>query len=288
METGVSLRAGAWRGLLSTALVAVAMSDSAGAYADDKAECAASHFHAQELRREGKYRAVRGALEACSRPSCPTVIQTECADWLKEIESAIPSIVVEARDDTGRDLMDVEVQIDAERVAARLDGRALEIDPGEHVLRFRSAQGTTIEQRILIREGDRGRAVLVRFPASPRPPASGATPTHPVPDRPSGGISPLGVAFGGVALLAVASFATFAVWGKVKQNELDDCAGHCHPEDLDKMHTRYLIADVSLGVAAVATGAAVIAFLVGRHRADGAAKARVDPDKSTFARPLRF
>src|SRR5262245_13694062 len=97
--------------------------------ADEKAACAQAHFHAQELRRDGKLLAAKQELLSCVRQDCPGVIQTECAQWLSAAEAALPSVVVVAKDETGRDLVNVELEIDGKTRTNHLDGRALQLDP---------------------------------------------------------------------------------------------------------------------------------------------------------------
>jgi hypothetical protein len=60
---------------------------------------------------------------------------------------------------------------------------------------------------------------------------------------------------GGGALLL---FGGFAVAGKIKENQLDDCKPRCEREDVDMMRGRYLAADVMLGIG----GASLVTALI--------------------------
>jgi hypothetical protein len=64
------------------------------------------------------------------------------------------------------------------------------------------------------------------------------------------------------ASLATAGFVTLAVVGKTKQDELDECVGHCDIEDVRVMRQLYLGADISLGVAVAAAVALAGYFAV--------------------------
>jgi hypothetical protein len=45
----------------------------------------------------------REQLRACAAAQCPAVVQTDCAGWLAEVEKALRSVVVAAKDGAGVD-----------------------------------------------------------------------------------------------------------------------------------------------------------------------------------------
>jgi hypothetical protein len=153
---------------------------SAAHAADTKAECIDAHETAQSLRKDGHLRAARTALLRCTRPMCPAVIQKECGPWLEQLAAEQPSIVLSLRDARGADQTSAHVTIDGEPRGERLDGRALEIDPGDHLLRVELASGQTVERRITIRDGEQRRSLALTLaktdvaapPPSPVPHAS--------------------------------------------------------------------------------------------------------------------
>ena len=61
---------------------------------------------------------------------------------------------------------------------------------------------------------------------------------------------------GGVSAAAAASFAYFAISGLSQLNQLEQCKPNCSRSDVRDVRTKYLLADVSLGVSAVALAAA--------------------------------
>jgi hypothetical protein len=67
---------------------------------------------------------------------------------------------------------------------------------------------------------------------------------------------------GGVAVVALGAFTYFALSGNAIQSDLEACKPNCqNPDDLDRMHARYLMADISLGVALVSVGVGAYVWL---------------------------
>jgi len=61
---------------------------------------------------------------------------------------------------------------------------------------------------------------------------------------------------GGVGAAAAASFAYFAISGHSAFNQLEQCKPNCRRSDVRDVRTKYLLADVSLGVSVVALATA--------------------------------
>ncbi|WP_437312016.1 hypothetical protein [Sorangium sp. So ce388] len=162
-----------------------------------KRACAAAYERAQGLRRDGKLIAAREALIACSQPTCPAAAVADCGPWLAEVEKSLPSVVIAAREAGGRERLDVRVLVDGRLLAAALDGKALPVDPGPHTFRYEPAGGPAVEERVLIREGEKNRAITVVLgappagaPPSPRPPAAAGASPPAVPSAPPPSASP--------------------------------------------------------------------------------------------------
>jgi hypothetical protein len=234
--------------------------------ADVKKQCVSSYGEAQRLRRDGKLREAREQLILCSQVSCPASLRNECVPWLSEVEATMPSIVVEARDLQGRETSAVKIFVDGKLLAERADGRSIDIDPGEHSVRY-ELDNKSIEDTVVVREGEKARKVRVDFSKlAAAPPTSSssaapllAPPQEPKPERKQ----PIAAyALGGVGALALGSFAIFGLSGKSKQNDLmSNCAPNCAQSDVSTMRTRYLIADISLGVGVVSLGVATWLYL---------------------------
>jgi hypothetical protein len=223
--------------------------------------CLAPFEQGQVHRRGGRLREARDAFRECAAATCPGPVRGDCARWLNELSSAIPTLLVQARDDTGRDVVLSRVLVDAEPVAAYSDGRPFELDPGAHVLRF-EADGQVIEQRIVVREGDRDRSIPATFPS--KAPTRSALPAAPPPEEPrlSRPIPAAAWALFGVGTVGAGAFATFGYLGWRKHAQLrDSCAPGCSDAQKAPIVTDYAIGDVSLAVAVVSFGVAAVLVL---------------------------
>jgi hypothetical protein len=129
--------------------------------AAQKAACSAAYEQGQILQRTGELLAAREKLIACASDTCPAVLRGDCARWLSDVDAATPSIVIAAHGASGEDVLDVRVLVDGRVVATHLGARGIPLDPGEHALRFERAGARPIERRILLREGEKERAIDV-------------------------------------------------------------------------------------------------------------------------------
>jgi hypothetical protein len=192
--------------------------------ADPKA-CILASDRGQSLRDEGKYRDARKTLLECARDACPEVIVRSCAAWLRDLDDLAPSVVFDARDEQGNDLADVTVTFDGAPLASRLDGRPIEVDSGEHVLRFERAGSLPSELRLILRAGEKARVVKVKMssvvPAEPLP--GPATPPDVVPPPPEAGTSPRHVAAAALMLGAVLAGGS-AIYLAVRSHHDEDAA----------------------------------------------------------------
>jgi hypothetical protein len=176
-------------------------------------------------------------------------MQPECLRWLSEVDAETPTIVVRARLGDGSDTADVHVFVDGREVAARLDGGPIALDPGEHALRFEHAGSEAVAQSVLARIGERLRPIEVTF--APR--AAGPSTTRAEPEEPSVRPRWPGYVLATVGLVGVTSFSYFGLRGVLRYEQLkNDCSPSCAPDDSHDVKQKLLIADVSLGVSAVA------------------------------------
>src|SRR5204863_1856230 len=95
--------------------------------------------------------------------ACPAFVQSDCAQWLTEVQRELPTIVVVAKDKSGEDTVAVSVFLDDQALLTQLDGKAVAIDPGVHKLRFELEGAEPIAQQIVIRQGQKDRVVPVSF-----------------------------------------------------------------------------------------------------------------------------
>ncbi len=127
------------------------------ARAPTTAGCLAAAESSLALRSQHKLRDARAQLLICSAPSCPTDVRAECIRRVAEINTALPSVVFEAKDGDGNDLVEVTVTMDGQPLADRLDGPALVVDPGVHSFVFEASGQPAVRKQFVIREGDKDR-----------------------------------------------------------------------------------------------------------------------------------
>jgi hypothetical protein len=165
------------RALLTTATLFGLLTAGTAAHADSKQECAAAYEKTQALRETGQLRDARLQAIACSAPTCSAYVTRDCLQWLTEIDGILPTVVFTADDGAGADIVAVRVTVDGQTAAAKLDGKAVSLDPGEHVVRFEMAGAPAIEQKVLIRQGEKNRRLAASFKKAPplTPPAQPPT-----------------------------------------------------------------------------------------------------------------
>jgi hypothetical protein len=229
--------------------------------------CAAKHELAQVLRNAGKLVEAREALVACSQAACQTAVRADCVGWFDQVNDTIPTVVLSAK--TGsKDEVNARVAIDARTASLRTDGKPIELNPGVHVVRFENPPFDPIEQQILLVPGEKNRVVSVTFgelesapetfEAKPAVAPTRDAPTALLTHRP---IPTVGYVLGGVAVVGAATFAGLALWGQDQRNSLESsCRPVCAASRVNGVHTKFVAADVSLGVAAAAAVAAGIVY----------------------------
>lgn len=230
-----------------------------------KSACLAAYEAGQRARLDRDLLRARAELAGCSR-GCPDIVQSDCSDWLREVEREIPTLVLSARWSDGTDITAATVWIDGERAARRLDGKPIAVNPGEHRIAI-EVDGRRSEQVVVANQSERDR--VVRFVLE-RP--GEAAPSEPAPAE-SGGAGPWPWVLGGVALAAVGGFAYFALKGTGDLRELrDTCAPNCSEESLDGVKQKLLIADILLGVGVVSGAGATYLLVTSDSGADSSAR----------------
>jgi hypothetical protein len=275
--------------ILAAASSSLCATTLARAEPSDKEQCVTTAEQAQPLRRAGRLLDARERLLVCASATCPRVVRSDCTTWLASLDGEIPTIVIRAHDDRGRDMVDVRVTVDGKRVLSELDGKPLPIDPGKHVLHYAADGLRPVEDTVLIVAGEKNRPLLVTF-ASPQPSADegAATPRRVAdpkdrvgPPAPEPGSSPpvLGYALLGLGVVAAGSFSLFELVGQNEYATLrDGCAAthSCSQSGIDTAKAHLLMAGVSLAVAATALVAGGIVVFTSK-RATSAASVEIGP-----------
>jgi hypothetical protein len=260
-------------GAVLAAAVLGSLEGTARAY--DKRACVAASDQGQGLRIDGKLVEAREQLLVCADASCPSIVRAACAGWLLDLDKQIPSVTLAARDGGGNDVLGVTVSLDGSPVPDAVSGRPVPLDPGTHTLRFVAPTGAAVDRVVVVGEGEQRRLIEAVFRGAATPLEPSAREAAPAmasvpPSRAGTPWAAWGVTIG--AATAWAAFGAFALAGHLEyESAVSSCNGHCSPERYDAINTKFVVADVALGVAVVATGVATVLFLT--HRSPSTAPA---------------
>lgn len=244
--------------LPAVAVLAVALSVAGSARAEGAKECLEAVARAQSLRDEHKLSLAKQQLLVCSAATCPKPVRQDCTQWLVEIERQMPSMIARAVDGSGNPLADTTVRIDGATVADRIDGRAVVVDPGSHVIRFERPGMKPVEQTVAFKEGDKNlqvSATLEPAIATPGPPPEREATARPI---------PIGSWIGwGVGAVGLVGFGIFGTKANLDYGSLEDsCGNRCPESDRDSVQTTMTIADISLVIGLVGAGVGTVLYLM--------------------------
>ncbi len=277
--------------LLLGAALAVAGIHRPAAAESERSACATTAEQAQELRTAHKLREAQEKLLTCAQPTCPTVVRTDCMQWLSEVDRAMPSVVIKASGPTYRDIIAVRVWLDGVMLFDRLNGLARPVDPGIHDFRFEADGMVPVEEQVVIREGEDRRMLVVQFNALPNSSFATSSPDETARVR---RLPVLPFVFGGVGLVALGSFTYFGLKGRAEASDLASGCGvtkTCSDAQLDRVRTKLQVADVSLGVSLISFGIATWMFVSherARARENAALQVSAGPGSGTVRFGLTF
>jgi hypothetical protein len=192
--------------------------------------CVHAYEQAQRLRKKGDLLGSEKELLACLYPRCPRVLRKDCKQWLQDVETDMPSFLVDAREPDGREAQ-VRVLLDG-RPVPYTPGTAVRVNPGSHVFEVQVDGAPATTYRVTARPGEQGRRLHVVV-ARGVPMAVWA-------------LAGLGVAEAGAA-------AYFVLRG---HGELRDCRPSCDDDDSNAVRVANTAAGVSAGMALLSFGAA--------------------------------
>jgi len=254
----------------------------AWAQADKKAECAAAYEQSQELRGSGQLVEAEVKLRICSDEACPSFVRTDCSGWLEEVQRDVASIAVTAKDGSGEATTKVKVLLGDTVLAEELSGDPIPLNPGKHTLRFELEGADPIEKKVELDKGDKGHAIEVSFASKGgdipdvAPYASagadedeGEEPKEEEESGKPGKLRPYAYIAGGVGAAGIITWAVVGAMGKGEESDLrDTCSPNCAKSKVDSVRTKYLIADISLGVGIAGLGAGVALFFLSQPKGD--------------------
>ena len=246
---------------IAAAIAGLSSSPLAAADTISKEQCIDAHSRGQDAQADGKLTLARKLFLTCAQSSCPVLVQGDCARFVDDLSRQQPSLTFVARDAQGADLPDTSVYIDENLAATRLDdGKAHEVDPGRHTIRFTSA-GKEYTSTIVVGLGEKGRTVLATFTAinPPAPAARTAAGARPAVRT----VHPLGSKIAiGVGAAAVATGALLAVLGVRKvPSSCSISSNQCSAPPGDPVfdQARSGMQEVNVGIAIGSIGAAALA-----------------------------
>ena len=259
-----------------------------------KHDCVAADDAAQDLRQTGKLRQAREKLNVCVSQSCPGPVREDCAQRLADIDGVMPSLVFEVKDGEGNDLSAVRVTMDGQPLAEKVDGSALQVDPGEHRFTFDDPDGLAhTEKKIVVREGDKNRHVRVVFGASAAPaggPKARASSPPSAPQSDGGTQRTIGFVVGGLGIAGLVVGSIFGAMALGNQGTLkgecsapNECLPSAQP-NINTLHTNEILADVGLGVGVVGLAVgALLLFTAGPSEATPTSAIRLDVGPTSLA-----
>ncbi len=263
------------RALALTWVVAV-LSIAGNARADQVDVCVDAADRAQQLRDPGKLIEAREQLLVCSVSSCPSAVAKQCVRWLHEVDEEIPTLSLRVRAGLV-DVTDVEVLVDGQTRLTELDGRPMPINPGMHHLTFRRGKGVAIvEESLAARAGEKNRLVDVQLEPVRTVAVVSPNPTVVMPVEPlrqhrgfrfpwASGLL-LGISVAGFG----ATIPLVVVAGDDASHLRGTCAPQCTGSQVDDVHTKLIVANVTFGVGIAGLAASVFALVVANvgHRRD--------------------
>jgi len=228
------------------------------ATADDKDDCFNAAEKAQKLKTDKKLSLARPALITCSRDVCTQQVRSDCVKWLGEVDAAMSTVVVRARDTNGHDVIDLKVFVDGELFLSKLQGTAVTMDPGQHKIRYEFPNGKSVEEDVLIAEGEKNRTLRAELKegtgtgtettstGTPSPTDGGTT------SKGGPGVGPWII--GGIGLVALGVFIGLeadlqSTYSGLKNGCGSTAPPSCDPGKVSSLQTEIDVAGVMFGVA---------------------------------------
>jgi hypothetical protein len=224
-----------------------------------KSDCVRAYEAAQKDRLAGDLPAAKAGLLVCSNAACPAIVQSDCAGWLREVEAAMPSLVVTIRDPGGADVVGAKVYVDGDRAHPHAIGEAFDVKPGPRKLEVEAPNAPPITREVVVSPAEKNRVIPLVIGAA----ASTAPPPPPAAPFPRGAIA-LGVIGGVIAAGGIG----VDVAGTVRLHDLrTGCAPGCSPDRIDATRAEIITGDVILATGVVVLGAAVVYYFTQRRSA---------------------
>lgn len=248
-------------------LVVVLAAETAEAAPPKREQCVQAYEDTQVAMRRSRLLDARQSLQVCLDQACPAMLRSDCAGWLKEVEARTPSVVIELVAAEGVPVKEAKLFVDGKPRDQGIDGKAMEVDPGNHTFKIEAPDSLPASVDILAREGEKLRVVRVELQSTKKPAPTKLPPNqtpdpHPINNGDLQRPIPWTVyAAAGIGVAAAAGFTVFAISGSSGKSDLEPCKPECSADEIGSVRTKFLVADVFLGVSVVALAAATYLFL---------------------------
>lgn len=218
------------------------------AHADpDAGACLSAFEAAQNQRKNSELLAAQEQLTRCGQATCPAVVRSKCIEWLDEVRTAQPSIVVTVKDASGRDTTAARLFVDGELVRPELDGKPIPLDPGSHELRVELGGEPPKTEQVVLAEGQKNREIALSFAPADGDEAAGWSPLFFV-----------GAGVAGVGLIVGAVTGGLALSESAALDEQCPDRTRCTEAGRDSYDTGLALSHVStVGFAVAGAGAAL-------------------------------
>jgi len=218
------------------------------------------------LRNDGHLLEGRAEFWECSKAACPAAIRKDCIAWSEEIRAQIPTVSFRVTLD-GKVATEAKVYLDGRLTEKALEGRAVELNPGPHKVRFEYGSHPPQEQEFVAAEGERYRIINAEFHSAPTEPASTAAAGGPLPSSPptvmERPVPTLTYVFLGLGAVGAVSAAAWGISTSVTVSDLEaTCSPQCSQGKIDAVEQRALITNISLSVSAASFIAAGLTYFL--------------------------
>jgi hypothetical protein len=212
---------------------------------DETTACVDAYERGQERLVVAALIEARERFALCSRASCPSFIHEDCTRFLEEVKLEIPTVSLEVTSGNRR-LAAVRI-LEGERVLHHgTTKEPIELDPGGHELRFEAPGAVPVTRSLVVERGEKGLIIEVDLPPLVAPvPAQKNVAALPAERKVDS--APWIVL--GIGTAGVGAFALLGSMGLSEERRLErGCAPRCSASELRSLRTKYLFADVALGI----------------------------------------
>jgi hypothetical protein len=240
---------------------------------DVKAQCLGAYEQGQRQRKAGALAQARATFTFCVSDACPRALHEDCSRWLTEVVEATPKAVFRVASSSGEALNGVRVHLDGGEGKPAGEG-PVELDPGVHVARLELAGYRRAERRFTVseRESLTLEVVLAPTTATEAPlaamsPAGSGLRSDGRAERQRLSLAPIWIG-AGLGVVGASGFTYFGLKARAADRSLDSCTPSCDRAKVESIERDYLLANLSLGAAALGVLGAGAWALFGPRTAD--------------------